>query len=957
MNKIKYIAVAVLVVGALLGFLKRAPASAYQQRNYTADNCVNSDVGEGNKRTKAEVENEYKQYVASQDSSWTAGKMAIAALDVILNPTYNSHIGLDPENCRNIRDNITFEDLTEPIDARKIYHDANSNGKLDTGEETGYAIKEDCLNLIKYRLPAVIDRSEWYAYPKTRETSGQTVNAGSSFTFNHIVDVDVFAYKASDTNSLKWYVERQARDRAGAWARFDKDRISGNLSWSTNRNQSTEWKQSKYDAPADAKNGRQVCERIVADPGEFSGGRTRAADRSSWECVDVVNPPWNLTLKSEIQRNEMEYRMGTIELRPQDTVRFQHSLRTDNDMLWTSSNWTVAQSLNGVLTTLNPDANPGNGTFSSKYSDVDMMKVSDSVSPRTILNKDVGSTVCQSIVADPGSRSDTGAPGSVRASDPAACFHVPYNYENDPIAKRIGEAAAEQGSEVSAEGILEVESRCRALIGADPNVCDSKDTKVPYTYSTNTREQEWRLTHFVIPRGNPNKDGILGIDRLDLPDEPCTANVYQRSGIVVCQTVDSGSGSYDKGSVQKVGRATIPVLNGAAIGDKYCFAMAVKGANSETSGVWRHSEPACFDIAKRAGLQIQGADSWSGMTNKEPDDPFGDEPSNGGFYASDARGKTTDPTKCKQSGSWSTGGLLTTGKIGYFGSAGFIDRDEDCDIDDQSKIGHEKLKFANSRKSPNGTHGYDNDKYGGFMAKHHMTDLYSYYRMKGGLDHDTYGGAGNGEAEISSLDIGTITKSGSYEINNGRNRPFPVELKGQIAEGVNNLVLIVNGDVKITGDITFRDDYQRADQIPTLAIIAMKNSTVQVDGDIIVEPNVHRMDGIYATGSSGTFYSCGRSADRNRRDEKLSYQGVCSQDQEDGLEPAYQGNVGLVVNGAIIANKTSFQRTNGTENAMDSTPAELIRYNPALYIAPYERHRKVTSNMKTVVKREVAPRW
>jgi hypothetical protein len=69
------------------------------------------------------------------------------------------------------------------------------------------------------------------------------------------------------------------------------------------------------------------------------------------------------------------------------------------------------------------------------------------------------------------------------------------------------------------------------------------------------------------------------------------------------------------------------------------------------------------------------------------------------------------------------------------------------------------------------------------------------------------------------------------------------------------------------------------------------------------------------------------------------------------------GSVGLTINGAIIANGVRLQRTNGTETVFQSTPAEIINYTPAIYLQDYAYKSHVRSDIKTILYREVAPRF
>jgi hypothetical protein len=102
---------------------------------------------------------------------------------------------------------------------------------------------------------------------------------------------------------------------------------------------------------------------------------------------------------------------------------------------------------------------------------------------------------------------------------------------------------------------------------------------------------------------------------------------------------------------------------------------------------------------------------------------------------------------------------------------------------------------------------------------------------------------------------------------------------------------------------------------------------------------VQRLDGIYV--ANQVFYDC-KVQPTNGISNDFSQYGDC--------------RTQLKVNGAIIAGDTRFQRTYGSENVYDGTPAEIVSYPSAVWLQEYGHKTKLDSGLKVTLMREMAPR-
>ncbi|MBR2709852.1 hypothetical protein IKE72_02105 [Candidatus Saccharibacteria bacterium] len=163
-------------------------------------------------------------------------------------------------------------------------------------------------------------------------------------------------------------------------------------------------------------------------------------------------------------------------------------------------------------------------------------------------------------------------------------------------------------------------------------------------------------------------------------------------------------------------------------------------------------------------------------------------------------------------------------------------------------------------------------------------------------------------------------------------------------------VIHVNGDIRITGDITYLDTYTRLENIPKLIIYAD-------GGTIKIDRNVSQVDAILI---ADTVVTC-------------SEESECKIPVENEVVTnPYNSERQLRINGTIIAKQVIPNRTYGAghgvgqyndASANSITPAEIINYDPSLYrweqysANQNESTIKPDASLVTTYLKEVAPRY
>ncbi|HJQ09140.1 MAG TPA: hypothetical protein VJ836_06695 [Candidatus Saccharimonadales bacterium] len=206
-------------------------------------------------------------------------------------------------------------------------------------------------------------------------------------------------------------------------------------------------------------------------------------------------------------------------------------------------------------------------------------------------------------------------------------------------------------------------------------------------------------------------------------------------------------------------------------------------------------------------------------------------------------------------------------------------------------VGPNRLAFANT----GGISGLD---FGGSLGSQPCIPDY-YSRMPAGAA--PFGG------NISAMGGGSFRASGPLALAAGNINP------GQRS------VLYVNGDVLITGPITYPGGWNTN---------TMPSFTLVVRGNIYVSRTVSRLDGVFIAqpngASGGTIYTCANP--------DLPATAVLTT----GGAVFSSCSAGLEINGAFVAKQVQFLRTRGTltaDPALNTSIAEIFNFSPALWMA------------------------
>ncbi|MCL1929583.1 hypothetical protein FWF93_00295 [Candidatus Saccharibacteria bacterium] len=629
-----------------------------------------------------------------------------------------------------------------------------------------------------------------------------------------------------------------------------------------------------------------VCQTLNFSPKAHNSTGTGKSEA----CASVYSP-WTVSATTTINSNLAK---------PGDNISFTHKLSNNDRVVKDDKgNWvTVTGTIKGAETntvgslvnTTIPFAGP-NTSFMFTTTTGNGESISNSVPNSFIVSADgaeVGKKYCQYVSVDKPARNNTTA-----ASGAAACVSVPYNYTTAPIVTGAqGTSDLFQSVEAGDTMVVGQQIEVLAVIGTNPNA----------DYKTKT----------------PNIDVRVFCTKDDYEDCPGW-------------TVVTTSGNYASNKNGDIGNRQnwqIPV--DSPVGTKYCFqAIAVNGqaiangANnagpisnfSDTSG-----KKQCVTVVKSPTLQIHGGDSWSGMNCPE-------QGQNSGGFDAKQPSFALDPASGApaSSATWSQYGLFSAGVIANtFGSGGHIHNADNLNTLQTSN----KLKFSGDSINVGGNYLPTNEQ-------HCLSDAMGYYKQRLGSEGD------HGEAVINEIlndNLRPKTEIGKKILWYGEgNKTLDVS-------GVDfydrDLVIVVDGDITINGDVAiYNHSYRSIENLPNLMVMA--------SGNIIVEPGVTRLDGVYV--AQGTFFDCGDKSilGLDGMSNDFSLGGVCDQQ--------------LVVNGAVVANNTRFHRTHRGSDGIDDnifnpTPAEIIKYPVGVWLQSYDHYRNLSNRITTMFYREVAPR-
>lgn len=273
------------------------------------------------------------------------------------------------------------------------------------------------------------------------------------------------------------------------------------------------------------------------------------------------------------------------------------------------------------------------------------------------------------------------------------------------------------------------------------------------------------------------------------------------------------------------------------------------------------SATSCVDIVGRPYLSAIGGDVWAGSR-------FSNATNNCGSIS----------PRLSEIRSW------TNGAAGSFGEFGVTSLGPLIGFGSGNRANNDGLTFANTPSD------------GNFGAPTRC--LPDYFGQVG-----TEGAAWSG--------IGSIVSNGGQQVFYGGDGANVTISGGTVPLGA-HAVLVVDGDVSITGNIDYPGTYANDAEISTLWIIAK--------GNINIQENVTQLSGMYVAqseddGTKGIIQTCTQTGTATTHNPLTV--GVCGE--------------GLDVFGALVADKIYWQRTRGSAAA--SQPyAERITFDPALYL-------------------------
>lgn len=325
-------------------------------------------------------------------------------------------------------------------------------------------------------------------------------------------------------------------------------------------------------------------------------------------------------------------------------------------------------------------------------------------------------------------------------------------------------------------------------------------------------------------------------------------------------------------------------IGGLPAGSRVCRSL-VLNPKSEDGGP-RSSAEACTIVNKKPHAHFLGGDVWAGGGVLQ-------QPSNTcALNNANVQGiSRTLPGGATYAGTWSEYGLFALGSVTSFGSAAH------------------PLTTTNGR-----SHTFSNSNpanLGRFAATAHCLTDYT----------ATYSNLPTSPA--GAINLFTAASNFKRRINGN----VTLNATGALQAGKRQVLYVV-GNVTITSDLMFNNGpYNSLAAIPTLTIVAT--------GNITVNANVQRLDGIYV--SLGNFNTC------------------------DAVGPLTTNlcNQPLRITGSVEANRVLMRRTSGgagNSDALRQTPAEIINLVPYIFLGGVSDSAQ-TTKVRTTTARDLPPRY
>jgi hypothetical protein len=435
-----------------------------------------------------------------------------------------------------------------------------------------------------------------------------------------------------------------------------------------------------------------------------------------------------------------------------------------------------------------------------------------------------------------------------------------------------------------------------------PNVTSStsyieEDGSVDFNY-TITKDRALNSknsTYCVYGRSIPNATvaGTADSDQTANPTPAQRGTPIAVNGGSNCasRTFNGAAQTYDV-----FGTETVP-YSAFTVGQKICRTLTVtpnNGISDPATYAW--STEKCVVIGKSPYVQTMGGDTRVGGAFPSVTGscilPASDT-NNGAILTSSSSVAAIDPTLWRGSGS--EYGSFSSGANKEFGSKGVPGSLADA--------AHHLLTFANTGviAAQNG-----GSSFGGFdpiPATRQTRCMTDYVAMFSGITPK------NNANQPTTIDISAQIAAGKTQLY--YTKAITLTASQPIPKG-KKLVIVSDGTITITSNITYTDGYASVSEIPSLALISAGNMNV-VD-------SVTRLDGLYST--KAVLNTCSNQSTATLR------VGVCANQ--------------LVFNGVVEASKVTLLRTYGSQTTAGHPNAkreagEVFNYSPALIFSNVTR--------------------
>lgn len=461
--------------------------------------------------------------------------------------------------------------------------------------------------------------------------------------------------------------------------------------------------------------------------------------------------------------------------------------------------------------------------------------------------------------------------------------------------------------------------------------------KIPYNYEQHAamdednhndivyagEEEEFNFTVYTDPFQNDVTDGEYATlspnaqFRFVVTNED-TGQVYGRSNPEIVRPGGMNpSSDLDGDDYSRRGQIVIPDV---AAGTRICIGVEAWPENSgfydmTGNGNNRFADPDnvnCYTVAKRPSLQIWGGNVYS---RGGIETAFANKRNVGisNYFTASVSGYGHHIF-----GSWGELGVIANGGVPWFASGASTGY----------ASGNNNLKSNGRWPAANSPFGAGGSSSTNFASRSKLTISNTPEIGKIGANNNTNKAANDKEAIINMLASATAGNSSAYEYHDGN-----FTLDGNVINvGGFTKTIRVDGDLTITGNLTYSGSYVALADVPKLILYA-KN--------INISCTVTRVDALLiADGTVDTCTDTNGNSIYNTNDPRLSRQ--------------------LVINGAVVANELIPSRTYGAATGSESiTPAEIINFDPTLYRFGNSTRNSTddsTGRLEVTYIRELAPR-